>query len=126
MSFARWVFRIAGAYGLVVLVPQLFLAEKMGQDYPPALTHLEFYYGFVGVAIAWQIAFLIIASDPPRYRPLMLAGVVEKFSFLLVAVLLFAQGRLAAPILLGGLIDGLLGVLFLLSWRACGAARAGA
>jgi hypothetical protein len=28
MAFARWLFRIAGVYGLVALVPQYFLEQK--------------------------------------------------------------------------------------------------
>ncbi len=120
MPFARWVFRIAGVYGLLVLVPQLFMAERIGRDFPPPLTHLEFFYGFVGVALAWQVAFLIIASDPPRYRPFMLAGVIEKFSFTAATALLFSRGELAAPLFAAGLVDGLLGVLFIVSWLKTG------
>jgi len=30
----------------------------------------DFYYGFVGVAILWQIAFLAIGRDPIRLRPM--------------------------------------------------------
>ena len=58
MKFSRWVFRIAGIYGLIVLVPQYFMEGRMGADYPPAITHPEYYYGFLGVGVAWQIAFL--------------------------------------------------------------------
>ena len=62
MKFARWVFRIAGIYGLIVLVPQYFLEGKIAEQSPPAITHSEFFYGFLGVGIAWQIAFLIICA----------------------------------------------------------------
>ena len=64
MTFARRVFLIAGIYGLIVLLPQYVLEEKNGRDFPPAITHPEYYYGFIGVGVAWQIAFLVIASDP--------------------------------------------------------------
>ena len=86
MTFARRVFRFAGIYGLIVLPPQYFLETRIGRDAPPPITHPEFFYGFLGVAIAWQVAFLIIALDPRRYRPLMLAGVIEKSSFGIAAV----------------------------------------
>ena len=76
MAFARWLFWIAGIYGLVVLVPQYFLEQKVGLDYPPAITHPEYFYGFLGVAIAWQVAFLIIGQDPQRFRPMMLPSVI--------------------------------------------------
>ena len=47
MKLASRVFRFAGIYGLIVLVPQYFTEVKLGVDYPPAITHPEFYYGFL-------------------------------------------------------------------------------
>jgi hypothetical protein len=119
MTFARWVFRIAGVYGLLVLPPMYFMERWIGQMHPPELNHTEYYYGFVGVAIAWQFAFLIIGHDPVRYRPLMLPSVIEKFTYGIATVVLFAQGRLAPGVLAAGCIDSLLGVLFLASWWLC-------
>jgi hypothetical protein len=55
---------------LVVLLALFSLSIGSGQDQPPAITHPEFYYGFVGIATAWQVAFVIIGRDPERYRPL--------------------------------------------------------
>lgn len=81
MKFARWTFNLAGIYGLAALLPQYFLLDKIARDTPPAVTHVEFFYGFVGVAIAWQLAFFVIASDPRRYRPIMLVAIFEKLSF---------------------------------------------
>ena len=52
MRFARVVYFIAGIYGLLVLLPQYFLEEKTGRDFPPAITHPEFFYGFIAVAVA--------------------------------------------------------------------------
>ncbi|MGI9054768.1 MAG: hypothetical protein ACR2F2_03075 [Pyrinomonadaceae bacterium] len=82
MKFAKYVFCIAGIYGLVALVPQYFLEAKTGADFPPAITHTEYFYGFIGVAIAFQIVFLIIGNDPQKYRAMILPSIVEKFSFL--------------------------------------------
>jgi len=79
--FARRVFLIAGIYGLLVLAPHYFLEAKIGRDHPPEITHPEFFYGFIGVAVAWQVAFLIIARDPVRYRLIMLPGILEKVAF---------------------------------------------
>src|SRR5262245_55352144 len=81
MLFARWVFRIAGIYGLAVLVPQYSLEEQVSRDYPPPITHPEYFYGFLGVAVSWQVAFLLIAQDPARYRPLMIPAALEKAAF---------------------------------------------
>jgi hypothetical protein len=78
MTFARWLFRIAGILGLLMLLPQYFMEERVGQMTPPAITHPELFYGFIGVALAWQVAFLVIAQDPARYRPFMIPAVLEK------------------------------------------------
>src|SRR6185503_235028 len=99
MTFARRVFLIAGIYGLIVLVPQYFLEAKTGRDFPPAITHPEFFYGFIGVAAAWQVAFLIIARDPVRYRLMMIPAMLEKLSFGIAAIVLFLQERVPGLIL---------------------------
>ena len=116
MIFAKRVFLVAGIYGLVVLVPQYFFEAKMGHDYPPAITHAEFYYGFIGVAVAFQLVFLVISRDPVRYRAMMLPSIVEKASFVLAVAVLVALGRASAPIVAGALGDGVLGVLFCVSY----------
>ena len=119
MNFARWVFRIAGILGLLMLLPLYFLEQQIGADQPPPLTHPEFFYGFVGVALAWQVAFLVIAFDPPRFRPLMPAAMVEKFSFSLAVFVLYSLGRVAAPLAGAALLDFTWGVLFVLSYLRC-------
>lgn len=116
MKFAGWVFAFAGVYGLICLTPQLFMEARVAIDMPPAITHAEYFYGFLGVALAWQLGFLVIARDPGRYRLMMLPAAVEKFSFGIACIALFLQGRLAAMILGFACFDLLLGVLFLLSF----------
>jgi hypothetical protein len=116
MKFAKVLYLVAGIYGLAVLVPQYFLEEKNGRDFPPAITHPEYYYGFIGVAIAWQFVFLILSRDPVRYRPIMLAAVLEKASYGIATIILYLQGR-AGPIILGtGMIDLVLGALFFVAY----------
>ena len=116
MKFAKYVFYVAGIYGIVALVPQYFLESKNSADFPPAITHAEYYYGFIGVALAFQIVFLIIGSDPQKYRQMILPSIVEKFSFAVALVVLYLQNRLA-PLMLGlGFIDLTLGVLFIASY----------
>ncbi len=119
MKFAKWTYLLAGIYGLLVLLPQYFMEEKNGRDFPPPITHSEYYYGFVGVGVAWQIVFLIISGDPKRYRPLMLASVVEKYGYGIPAVILYLQNRLSLNMLAAGIIDMFLGVLFVISyWKS--------
>ncbi len=116
MKFARWTFGVAGVYGVLAILPLYFLESRIAQETPPAITHPEFFYGFVGLGLAWQLAFLCIASDPARYRLLMLPAVVEKFSFAIAAGVLYFNGRLAATMLGFGSLDALLGVLFLVGY----------
>src|SRR5919109_3582923 len=104
-KFAKYVFRIAGILGLIVLAPQYFMEQRVGTDYPPAITHPEFYYGFIGIALAFQVLFIIISTDPVRFRPAMIAGILEKLAFAVPAVVLFIAGRLN-PVTLGfGIFD---------------------
>jgi hypothetical protein len=67
MKFARIVYGIAAAYGFLALTPLYFLIAKIGRDAPPPVTYPEFYYGFVGVALLWQMVFVLVARDPIRY-----------------------------------------------------------
>jgi hypothetical protein len=117
-TFARRVFLGAGIYGLVVLLPQYFLEERIGRDYPPPITHPEHFYGFVGLALVWQLAFLLIARDVIRYRPLMPIAVAEKAAFAIPTFLLFASGRVAAATTAVAGIDAVLGIFFLAAYLA--------
>ena len=116
MKFAKYTFLVAGIYGLLVLLPQYFLEAKIGVDSPPAITHPEFFYGFVGVGIAFQLVFLVISLDPVKYSLFILPSIVEKFSFAIAATALFLGGRLAGQMFVAAMIDALFGVLFIVSW----------
>lgn len=119
MPWIRRLFWIAGIYGLIVMVPQYFMERQVARDYPPAITHPEYFYGFTGVGVAWQIAFLIIGTDPARYRLLMIPAVVEKFSFAVAVGILFAQGRVPNIIVGFATIDLVLGTLFVMAfWQS--------
>ena len=117
MNFARRVFQFAGIYGIIALVPQYFLEERTGRDFPPAITHPEFFYGFTGVALAWQIAFLIIARDPVRYKPIMWCGILEKLSFGIATIVLYMTGRVSWFPPAAGAVDLIWCVLFYLAIR---------
>ena len=112
MKFAKTVYYVAGIYGIIALFPQYFLLEKIGVDAPPAVTHPEFFYGFVGIALVFQLVFLLIARDVLKYRALMPISVMEKLSFGIPAVILYLQNRLSLSLFAAGLIDLFLGLLF--------------
>ena len=116
--FATHVFRTAGIYGLIALLPQYLIEAGIGPPLPAPLTRPEHFYGFIGVAVAWQLVFLVIARDVRRYRLLMLPAIVEKLSFGIPVWLLFFKQRVGVDVVVFGSIDLLLGVLFVLAYRA--------
>ena len=116
MKFAKYTFLVAGVYGLLILVPQYFVELGLVTDSPPVIAQPGFYYGFLGVAVAFQFVFLIIATDPMKYRLMILPSIIEKASFALATGVLFSSGRIPTSLFLGGIIDALLGVLFVISY----------
>jgi hypothetical protein len=113
----RVVFLVAGIYGLIVLVPQFFLEQKIGVDTPPPITHPEFFYGFICVAVAWQILFLILSRDPVRFRPMMIPAMLEKIGFPIAVLVLYLQGRVSPTIFIPAALDLVLLVLFIAAYR---------
>jgi hypothetical protein len=116
MNLPKIIFIVAGAYGLVTLIPHFFFERRIGITDPPAITHPEYFYGFLGVALAWQILFFIIALNPRRYRSVMPMAFLEKLGFGAAAVTLFIAHRVQTQILVFGLVDLFLGVLFLYAY----------
>jgi hypothetical protein len=116
MRFAKIVYTVAGVYGLLVLLPQYFLEGRTGHDMPAEVTYPEYYYGFIGVALAWQVLFLILARDPVRYRPLMIPTILEKAGFGVAVIVLFLLSRVGLSMLGAALIDLLLGTLFVIAY----------
>jgi hypothetical protein len=116
MKFAKIVFRAAAIWGVLVITPLYFMFDLIGRKDPPPITHPGFFYGFAGAALAWQIAFFFIASDPLRYRPLMIPSMFEKFSYAAAVVVLVLQARMRSSDLLFAGTDLLLGVLFVVAY----------
>jgi hypothetical protein len=112
VRFARIAFIAAGVWGVVVLTPLYFLLDVTGRQYAAPTSYPHFFYGFLSVAMAWQIAFLVIGSDPVRFRPLMIAGVFEKFAHVAGVAVLYSQARISAADAMAAGPDLLLGLLF--------------
>jgi hypothetical protein len=113
MKFAKVVFWIAGIWGVLILTPLYFIFDMIGRNDPPSITHPAFYYGFVSLGLAFQVAFFVIAKDPVRLRPMMIPAVVEKFGYGTTLLVLFLQNRLHPQDLALGGVDVLFGILFL-------------
>lgn len=104
MKFAKIVFAIAGALGLLAMIP-MYLAPGSYR-----------YYGSLGGLVAWQFAFFVIASDPRRYRPIMIPALMEKLLWVLTLIVIYVRGGITSTEVLGGTIPhGLLGVLFVIA-----------
>jgi hypothetical protein len=112
MKFAKIVFWMAAVWGVLVLTPLFFIFDSIGRNDPPPITHPGFYYGFVTVALAFQFVFIVIATDPARFRPMMIPSVFEKMSYATALVVLYFQRRLHAADLVFVGTDFLLGLLF--------------
>ncbi len=113
MKFAKIVFLCAGVGGIVALTPAYFLLNFLSARVPPPFTHPVFYYGFIAVVQVWHAAFCWIATDPVRFRPMMVFAVMEKFVFVFIVIVVWLGGQAISALLLVAAADFLLGVLFL-------------
>ena len=120
MRFAKIVFIVAGVWGIVVMTPLYFLVDLTGRHYAPPTEYPHFFYGFLGVTMAWQIAFLVIGSNPARFRPLMIPSVVEKLGYIVTTALLHGQARISAEDATTAVPDLLLCILFIASFVKTG------
>ena len=116
VKFAKIVYWAAGIYGVLVLTPLYFIFNLIGVNDPPPVTHPLFYYGFAGLGLVWQAAFMIIATCPVRYRPMMIATWLEKFSYGAAGWVLYLQGRLHPADVGFASIDLLWLVLFIVAY----------
>jgi len=114
MKFAKIVFLVAGIYGILVLAPLFLMEGVIDATQPPAITHPEYYYGFVGTGLAWQVLFLVLSRDPLRYRPMMLVAVLEKATG--IAFILLVLLHRSPLSMLIGIVDVCLGILFLTAY----------
>lgn len=114
--FPRWVFLAAGLFGILLVAPQYFLETQYNRDHPPTITHPEFYYGFLGVALTCQVLFVVVGADPVRYRPMMLIGVMEKGGFAIAIPILYVAHRAPGLMAVMAGVDGLWALLFVVAY----------
>lgn len=116
MRLAEIVFTGAGVWGIAVLTPLYWLVDLTGRQYSRPADYPQFFYGFLSVAMAWQVAFLVIGSSPARFRPLMIPSIVEKLGHVATVAVLYGQSRISAADALGAVPDLLLGTLFVVAF----------
>ncbi len=123
MRFARIAFIGAGVWGIAVLMPLYFRIDVTGRVYAPPIDYPHFFYGFLSVAMGWQVAFLLIGSDPGRYRLLMIPSILEKVGYVATLAVLHYQARISNADAMAGVPDLLLGALFVVAWVKTSARR---
>ena len=116
MKFAKVVFVGAGIWGIGVLTPLYWLVDVSGRRYGVPTEYPQFYYGFLSVAMAWQIAFLIIGSNPARFRMLMIPGILEKLGYVVPLVVLYQQARVTWADAQAAVPDFVLAILMMLAF----------
>jgi hypothetical protein len=114
MKGERHLHGIEGTHEITTIrLTTLRLFDFIGHQSPPAINHPEFYYGFAGVTLTWQVVFLLIARDPARYQVMIIPSVLEKFSYVLANLVLFVNQRMSASQALPSTTDLVLALLFI-------------
>jgi hypothetical protein len=116
MKFAKWVFILAGIWGISVLTPLYWLVDVTGRRYMPPMDYPHFFYGFISVAMVWQIAFLMIGTNPARFRQWMILAILEKLSYVTTLAVLRLQDRISSIDVQPLAPDLLLGILFIVAF----------
>ena len=115
MRFARWVFTLGGAWGLLIIGPMFFLEGAIAAQTQP-FSHPDSYYGFLASTVMWQVGYLAIGRDPARYRPFMLIGAAGKLIFGVACWVLYAQGRIPVSVPAVATPDLILVALYVTAW----------
>ena len=116
MKFSKIAFTAAGIWGLLILTPLYFLHDVVAQARGGPVSYPE-YFGFLAITVAWQAAFLVIGSNPARFRMMMLPAIAEKFIYVITMTVLLQQGRVLPQEMLPVVPDAILGVLFTMCAR---------
>ena len=116
MKFAKIVFWLAAIWGFLIITPLYFMFALISKNDPPPITHPGFFYGFVGLAMVWQLAFILIARDPTRLRPMMIPAILEKLVYSIPVIILVLQKRMHPADLVFSATDLLLAALFLIAY----------
>jgi len=116
MKFAKWVFIVAGIWGISVLTPFYWLVDVTGRRYTPPMDYPHFFYGFISVALVWQIAFLMIGTNPARFRQWMILAILEKLGYVTTLAVLRLQDRISSIDVQPLAPDLLLGILFIVAF----------
>jgi hypothetical protein len=96
VRFARNFCYWAGWYGILTHTPLLFMEAKFGSKQPPPVNHPELYYGYIAVALSWQVAFLMLSRDPLAHRAFLVPAGLEKLAFATAGLWLYFDGKVSS------------------------------
>ena len=122
MRFAKFAFIGAGIWGIAVLTPFYWLVDVTGRHYASPTEYPHFFYGFFTITMAWQFAFLVIGSNPGRFRPLMIPSMFEKISYVVLLLILYSRSRITTADVQAAVPDFILFVLFVIAFAKTRAA----
>lgn len=114
---ASWLFRVAAIYGAILLLP-LYVLEGEVAAPAPRLIAPEFFYGFIGAALGFQILYWIIGGAPRRYHALMLLGVAGKLGFWVPVTILWTLDRTPTSTFAVTCGDLILAIAFFAAWTS--------
>ena len=66
--------------------------------------------------MSWQIAFLVIGSNPARFRPLIIPAILEKLGHVAGVAVLYANARISPTDAQAAIPDVVLAVLFIVAF----------
>lgn len=66
--------------------------------------------------MAWQVVFLVIGSNPVRFRPLMIPSIIEKFGYVATVAVLYQRALISVADAMTAAPDLLLGILFVVAF----------
>jgi hypothetical protein len=123
VRFARIVFVVAGVLGLLLLLPLAYSAVVDGQGILPGLGGAGmFFLGFVAQYMCWQILYLVLATNPVRYRPMMIPAFFAQAMGALYPQWLYLYGF--EPWVPVAAVEIALAILFLVAYWTTGQPRA--
>ena len=119
MKFARWVFLIAGILGLLPVLPLAYDTIANGEAILPDFASMGLFFCVVVFQyVCWQILYIVLASDPVRYRLMMIPSFFAKVSAPFNPIWLFLYGfNYWIPI---AVVDVVFAILFLIAFWSAG------
>ena|SRR5215469_17243985 len=111
----KLIFRVAAVLDILALTPILFFPNRIGNPVPRPLTEPEYFHGFLALSLLFALLNLVIATDPIRYRPVMLISILQKFVYPMAIFGLLSTHRVPATKSFYAGTEFLFGLLFILA-----------